>query len=132
MPSHRSNLVVAAIASASVVLASLPGCSSSSSKMLPSATPVSGTLTRADGTPIGNVTLMLQPLSTGHMTSFEVAADGTFSGEAVAGPYAWFVTKSSKATDTDAAIDTVPEDFRQGKLERKVTVGSSPLTLSVP
>lgn len=132
MPSHRSNPVMAAIASAGVVLASFAGCSSSSSKVLPAATPVSGTLTRADGKPLGNVTLMLQPLSTGHMTSFDVGADGTFRGEAVAGPYAWFVTKSSNAADADAALENVPEDFRQGKLERKVNVGASPLALSVP
>lgn len=132
MPLRPSHRVWSTFAVTILLLASLPGCSSSGSKTLPTATPVSGTLTRADGTPLGNVTLLLQPLSTGHMTSFDVGADGRFSGEAVAGPYAWFVTKSPKSNDADAQLANVPEDFRQGKLERKVTVGASPLTLSVP
>lgn len=131
MPSPRSLSARAAVAAA-ILLSPFPGCSSAATKALPAATPVSGALTRADGSAVGNVTLMLQPLSVGHMTSFEVGADGTFSGEAVAGPYAWFVTKSSKAADADTAIAEVPEEFRQGKLERKVTVGSSALKLAIP
>lgn len=131
MPSFATIRTLTLIATAAF-LTSLPGCSSAGSKTLPAATPVSGSLARGDGSAIGNVTLMLQPLSSGHMTSFEVGPDGAFSGEAIAGPYAWFVTKSSKAADADAAIAKVPEEFQQGKLERKVTVGSSPLKLSVP
>lgn len=131
MPAFRTIRLLPALAVATL-LAAPPGCSSTASKTLPAATPVSGSLTRADGRPLAGVTLMLQPLSVGHMTSFEVGPDGAFSGEAITGPYAWFVTKSSKAADADAAIAKVPEDFQQGKLERKVNVGSSPLTLSVP
>jgi hypothetical protein len=93
---------------------------------------VSGTLARADGSPVGDVLLMLQPTSTGFMTSFEVDAEGKFSGEAIAGPYAWFVVKSAKAADADKALAKVPEAFQQATLERQVKVGSSPLDIKLP
>ena len=112
--------------------APIAGCSSGSTRTLPAATAVSGTLKRADGTAVGGVTLMLQPTAAGHMTALEVDGAGSFSGEVVAGPYAWFVAKSAKAKDADAALAKVPEDFTRGSLERKVTVGSSPLALTIP
>jgi hypothetical protein len=108
------------------------GCSSGTTATLPTPQQVTGTLKRADGSPLGNVTVMLQPTSTGHMTAFEVDASGSFSGEAVSGPYAWFVAKSSKAEGADAALAKVPEEFQRGSLDRKVKVGSSPLELTIP
>lgn len=116
-----------------LVALAVAGCSSSGGgKPLPAAKPVSGSLKRADGSPVGNVLLMLQPTTTGHMTSFEVDANGAFSGEAIAGPYAWFVAKSAKAGDADKALAKVPEEFQQGKIERKVTVGSAALDITIP
>jgi hypothetical protein len=116
-----------------LALSALVGCSAGSATKLPEAGPVSGTLARADGSPVGSVLLMLQPTTTGHMTSFEVDAEGKFSGEAVAGPYAWFVAKSAKADDADKALTKVPEAFQQGSLERKVTVGgSAPIAIVIP
>ena len=107
------------------------GCSSGSTK-LPEATPVRGTVARADGSPVGDVLLMLQPTASGHMTAFEVAADGTFSGAAIAGPYAWFLVKSAKADDADKALAKVAEEYQRGRLDRRVTVGSSPLAITLP
>lgn len=115
-----------------LALTMLVGCSAGGATKLPEAGPVSGTLARADGSPVGDVLLMLQPTTTGHMTSFEVDAEGKFSGEAVAGPYAWFVAKSAKAADAEKALAKVPEAFQQGSLERRVTVGSSPLAITLP
>jgi len=108
------------------------GCSSGGTATLPAPQQVTGTLKRADGSPVGNVTLMLQPTAAGHMTAFEVDASGAFSGEAIGGPYAWFVAKSAKADGADAALAKIPEDFQRGTLERKVTVGSAPLALTIP
>jgi hypothetical protein len=108
------------------------GCSSGGTATLPTPQQITGTLKRADGSPVGNVTLMLQPTSTGHMTAFEVDASGAFSGEAIGGPYAWFVAKSAKAEGADAALAKVPEDFQRGSLDRKVTIGSSPVALTIP
>ena len=107
------------------------GCSSGGTK-LPDAMPVEGKVARADGTPVGDVLLMLQPTASGHMTSFEVAADGTFSGEAIAGPYAWFLVKSAKANDADKALAKVAVEYQQGSLDRRVTVGSSALSITLP
>ena len=108
------------------------GCSSGGGTKLPESKPVSGTVTRADGSPVGNVLLMLQPTSVGHMTSFEVAADGSFSGEAITGPYAWFIAKSARAPDAEKALAKVAEDFQRGSLDRRVTVGSAPLAIKLP
>lgn len=107
------------------------GCSASSGK-LPESKPVEGTVKRADGTPVGDVLLMLQPTVTGHMTAFEVAADGTFSGEAIAGPYAWFIAKSARADDAEKALAKVSEEYQRGTLDRRVTVGSAPLVITLP
>lgn len=108
------------------------GCSAGGTATLPTPRPVTGTLKRADGSPVGGVTVMLQPTSTGHMTALEVDATGAFSGEAIGGPYAWFVAKSAKAQNADAALAKVPEDFQRGTLDRKVTVGSGALELTIP
>lgn len=122
-PSRRLFLILAAVAMA--------GCSSSGTA-LPAAKPVTGTLKRSDGSPAANVLLMLQPTTTGHMTSFEVDSSGAFSGEAIAGPYAWFVAKSAKSPDAEKALAKIPEEFQTGTLDRKVTVGASPLELTIP
>ena len=106
------------------------GCSSPSGT-LPDAAPVQGTVKRADGSPIGDVLLMLQPTAVGHMTSFEVAADGTFSGEAIAGPYAWFIAKSARADDAEKALAKVSEAYQRGTLDRRVTVGGAPLVITI-
>lgn len=116
-----------------LALAALPlaGCSSSSTT-LPPAKPLTGTLKRADGSPVADVLLMLQPTSSGFMTSCEVDSSGNFTGEAIPGAYAWFVAKSAKAADADKALAKIPEEFQQGKIDRKVTVGSAPLALTIP
>ena len=115
-----------------LALTMLIGCSAGGATKMPEAGPVSGTLTRADGSPVGDVLLMLQPTAIGFMTSFEVDAEGKFSGEAIAGPYAWFVAKSAKAADADKAVAKVPEAFQQATLDRQVKVGSSPLAITLP
>jgi len=107
------------------------GCSSGGAK-LPESKPVQGTVSRADGSPVGNVLLMLQPTSIGHMTSFEVAADGSFSGEAITGPYAWFIAKSARADNAEKALAGVSEEYQRGSLDRRVTVGSAPLAIKIP
>jgi len=108
------------------------GCSSGGATKLPESKPVSGTVTRADGSPVGNVLLMLQPTSVGYMTSFEVGADGSFSGEAITGPYAWFIAKSARAADAEKALAKVSEEYQQAHLDRRVTVGSAPLAIKLP
>ncbi|MFM7076466.1 MAG: carboxypeptidase-like regulatory domain-containing protein [Planctomycetaceae bacterium] len=126
---HGALILGLALAVSTVAAA---GCSSGGTATLPTPQQVTGTLKRADGSPVGNVTVMLQPTSTGHMTALEVDASGAFSGEVIGGPYAWFVAKSAKAEGADAALAKVPEDFQRGSLERKVTVGSGALELTIP
>jgi hypothetical protein len=114
-----------------LLLTGVLGCSASSGK-LPAAAPVQGTVKRADGSPVGDVLLMLQPTAVGHMTSFEVAADGTFSGEAIAGPYAWFIAKSARANQAEKALAGISEEYQRGTLDRRVTVGAAPLVITLP
>lgn len=117
--------------SITLLLVALIGCSSATTK-LADPVPISGTLTAADGQPVGNVLLMLQPTSAGFMVGCEVDKEGKFTGEAVPGSYAWFINKSAKATDGDAALAKVAEDFQRGTLERRVTVGSGSLDIKLP
>ena len=114
-----------------LLLVALIGCSSATTKMA-DPVPITGTLTSADGQPVGNVLLMLQPTVTGFMVGCEVDKEGRFTGEAVPGSYAWFINRSAKATDADAALAKVKEDLQRGSLDRRVTIGSGPLDIKLP
>ncbi len=114
-----------------LLLVALVGCSSATTKMA-DPVPITGTLTSADGQPVGNVLLMLQPTVTGFMVGCEVDKDGKFTGEAVPGSYAWFINRSAKATDADAALAKVKEDLQRGSLDRQVKVGSGSVDIKLP
>ena len=114
-----------------LLLVALIGCSSATTKMA-EPVPISGSLTGADGQPVGNVLLMLQPTVTGFMVGCEVDKEGRFTGEAVPGSYAWFINRSAKATDADAALAKVKEDLQRGSLDRQVKVGSGSVDIKLP
>lgn len=81
---------------------------------------VSGKVIRADGKPVGNVTLNLQPLENGYMKEIAVDPDGSFSVETTPGKYAYFVTpkRGAKAAPSQLAAYSAPS------LERTVVVAS--------
>jgi len=93
-----------------------PGLRSESGK-------VSGKLSQADGTAVGNVGLTLQPLDNGFVATLQVAEDGSFAGELIPGKYAYFVGKST-AKNADQALKKVDSQFYEANMSR--TVGVEP------
>ncbi|MBM3963907.1 MAG: carboxypeptidase regulatory-like domain-containing protein [Planctomycetes bacterium] len=89
---------------------------------------VSGKVTLS-GSPLAGVTLMLQPLQTGHPGVFPTGDDGSFSGNLVPGKYAYYVTKGESAP-LPANIDT---KLLEANMERTVTVqpGQTQLDISL-
>lgn len=108
-----------------VALATCIGCSDSA-ELLAASSAFTGKLTAADGTPVGNVLLNLQPLEAGHPVLLEVDEQGNFKGEGVPGEYAYFVAKSAKKGGAaEAALKKVPAQFLEANLDRKVKLGES-------
>lgn len=89
---------------------------------------VTGKLTLA-GSPLGGVTLMLQPLQTGHPGVLPVGDDGSFTGNLVPGKYAYYVTKG-ESVPLPANIDS---KLLEANMDRTVTVqpGQSQLDISL-
>ncbi|RPH83838.1 MAG: hypothetical protein EHM77_01190 [Planctomycetaceae bacterium] len=108
-----------------VAIAACIGCSDSP-QPLGASSAFSGKLTTADGAPVGNVLLNLQPLESGHPVLLEVDEQGNFKGEGVPGEYAYFVAKSaSKGASAEAALKKVPAEFLEANMTRKVKLGES-------
>jgi len=82
---------------------------------------VTGKLSQADGKPVGNVGLTLQPLDNGFVTTLQVAEDGSFQGEAIPGKYAYFIGKST-AKNADQALKKVDAQFLEASMNRTVVV----------
>lgn len=113
-----------------VAIATFAGCADSG-KPLGASSAFSGTLTAADGAPVGNVMLNLQPLETGHPVLLEVDEQGNFKGEAVPGEYAYFIAKSAKkGAAAEAALKKIPAAFLEASMTRKVKLGE-PGTLAI-
>lgn len=108
-----------------VALATCVGCSDGV-EMLAASAAFEGKLTTADGAPVGNVLLSLQPLEAGHPVLLEVDEQGNFKGEGVPGEYAYFVAKSAKkGAAAEAALKKVPAEFLEANMTRKVKLGES-------
>ncbi len=82
---------------------------------------VFGKLSQGDGKVIGNVGLTLQPLDNGFVTTFQVAGDGTFQGEAIPGKYAYFIAKST-AKNADQALKKIDSQYLEANMSRTVVV----------
>ncbi len=96
------------------------GCSSKPS-LRNESEKVTGKLSQGDGKAVGNVGLTLQPLDNGFVTTFQVAEDGTFQGEAIPGKYAYFVGKSN-AKNGDQALKKIDAQFLEARMNRTVDV----------
>ena len=65
---------------------------------------VSGKLTKG-GQPLGSVTLMLQPLETGHPVPLAVGNDGSFKGTIIPGKYAYFLVAKEDGSSNLNGVD---------------------------
>lgn len=104
----------------------LAGCGSPG--QVPDAVAVQGQVTFADGKPVKDVMLTLQPMETGHPAGMKLGADGTFSGNAVPGKYAYFFTaQEGKA----AALKTIPEKYRSAHMEHTVQISAGAVQIKL-
>lgn len=89
-----------------------------------------GSVTDASGKPVKDIAVELQPLESGHPATLQVGTDGTFSGEAVPGKYAYKLVPGAKAR---TAPKGVPAELMETSMERTYQVGSStPLEIKLP
>jgi hypothetical protein len=102
----------------------LTGCGKMTPAPVADRVPVKGKVTLADGRPVRDVMLTLQPLDSGQLAGLKVRADGSFHGEAVPGKYTYFLTpqEGAERRKSLAALKAVPERFKSAHLERTVEV----------
>lgn len=113
---------------ATAVSMGLVGCGINPGRVADSVA-VRGQVTFADGKPVRDVLLTLQPTDTGHMAGLKLGSDGNFRGELVPGTYAYFISAQEGKTAAErqrfkAALKAIPEAFRAAHLERTVEVGA--------
>lgn len=109
-----------------IFIALIIGCSGQPEQIGPSSA-FSGKLSGADGAPLGNVLLTLQPLETGHPILLKVDSEGAFQGEGVPGEYAYSVGKSPDAKAIrNVSLNRVPGGFLEPSMDRTVQIGDSP------
>jgi|GEM_PF-470491 hypothetical protein len=119
-----------------VILAGLPlGCDVTPAKFH-DPIDVTGSVTLADGTLVKNVILHFQPTGDGVMAKFPVGADGTFRGQLTPGRYTYYLGSREGDTGADdrnneAALLVVPAQFREGSLDRQITVKPSDTKLDI-
>lgn len=121
MTSLRSLLVIG-------LLCLFSGCSYKV-EMLSEPVSVSGKLTKS-GQPLGNVTLMLQPLEKGHPVPLKVGADGAYKGSVVPGKYAFYLTPLDEANA--AVLNGVDASLKEANMQRTISLepGQSQLDVS--
>lgn len=99
--------------------------------------PVKGRVTLANGQPVRDVVLTLQPMETGkQMAGLKIGADGSFSGEAIAGKYTYYLSAQDGKTAAERqkyamALNVVPAPFREPHAERTIKVGSGDLEIKL-
>ncbi len=60
--------------------------------------------------------------------TFLVAADGSFSGPMVKGKYTYYLTPG-KGSATEQALESLPESYRKGSLDRQIDVNGGAIEL---
>ena len=88
-------------------------------EMLGEPVSVSGKLTKS-GQPLGNVTLMLQPLEKGHPVPLKVGADGSYKGSVVPGKYAYFLMPLDEANA--AVLNGVDASLKEANMQRIIAL----------
>jgi len=88
---------------------------------------VSGKLTKG-GQALGNVTLMLQPLETGHPVPLAVGNDGSFKGTIIPGKYAYFLVAKE---DGSSNLNGVDKSLMEANMTRTVKIEPGQTQLDV-
>jgi len=124
---------VVLIVSAAIAIG-LSGCGRSAGQVS-DPVKVTGQVIMANGQPVKDVVLTLQPVSKGQMAGFILDAEGKFTGEAVPGKYAYYISpmegKTEAVRKTEAALKGIPENYRAASMDRTVEVTSSGTDLQI-
>jgi hypothetical protein len=86
---------------------------------------VTGKVTLANGAPVKSAVLHLQPTGDGRIAQFPLGADGTFRGQVTPGEYTYYLAP----VKGDSL--PVPDKYRQGSLDRRLTVRSGSTNLDL-
>ncbi len=81
---------------------------------------IHGKVVTADGKPIPNVLLVLQPTESGYVTELEVDKEGEFTGEAISGKYVFYLNPSK--VSKKPLPKTIPASFSEPKMENRIDV----------
>lgn len=119
------NTVIRSIAGLSLLMLAM-GCGPKVD-ILTDPVSISGKLTKG-GAPLGSVVLHLQPLEQGHPVPLQVGVDGSFSGRAVPGKYAYYV---AAAEGNPEAMSSVDAKFKEADMGRTVIIKADQPTVDV-
>ena len=64
----------------------------------------------------------------GRQAQFPLGADGSFSGEMIKGKYTYYLTPG-KGAATEKALESFPEAYRKGSLDRQMDVNGGEIEL---
>jgi hypothetical protein len=90
---------------------------------MPAPTATKGKIT-LKGQPFGDVSIYIQPLTQGHPTTMQVAADGTFKGELTPGKYVYSIGLASSKTSEQALKKVDPKYYDTSMEERTIVVSA--------
>lgn len=107
----------------------IAGCSSTPPQK-PSAIDVTGTVTGADGKPLGNVKLNFLPTNADQVQlSVNVAADGKFQASVVPGKYTF---SFEPQTGKQAAFKGIPANYTTNEADHSVVVeAGKPVSITI-
>lgn len=110
---------------AAAALIGLVGCAPGTK---PNPIQVKGEVTFADGKPVKDVVLNLQPMDKGIQTIAKVGPDGKFNTELIPGKYNYFFTaQDGKA----AAMNDIPEPYRSSHKNHTVQVSGGDVIIKL-
>ena len=111
-----------------VAVTTLCGCSGPG--MNAESVDIKGVVQSADGQPIANVQLVLQPMGAGFTSGGLTGADGSFTAKGIPGDYLFFFQPSESAksaadqSKTKVALAAIPEKYKSANVENKITLSA--------
>ena len=124
MMMFRSMLMVAFV----VAVTTLCGCSGPGTNA--ESVDMKGVVQSADGQPIANVQLVLQPMGAGFTSGGLTGADGSFTAKGIPGDYMFFFQPSESAksaadqSKSKGALAAIPEKYKSANVENKITLSA--------
>ena len=107
----------------------LTGCSGYVSTTEGVQVEVTGKVPAPSGKSVAGYNLFFQPTAgEAQQVQFPIKPDGTFQGKMVAGMYTYYLIPG-KGNATEKALDSFPESYRRGSLDRQIEVKAGSIEL---